>query len=679
MKIISKYVLREHAGPFTFALTALTSLLLLNYIAKQFGQLVGKGLPWTVIGEFFLLSLPFTMAMTLPMAVLIATLYAFSRLAAENEITALRASGVGMARLMVPVVLASAVVSLFMVYFNDQVLPATNHALSTLQGDIARKKPTFALREQVINEVSPGRFYIRPNDIDEYSNRMRDVTIYDMSDALRRRTIYADSGMMELAPNGSDLQMTLYHGYMQEVPRNDPAQLQRLYYTVDHIRVANVANSFDRDTAGSVKSDREKTVCELQEEVATGRREAAIARRDLAATLVALTREATTGAPARNELVIPPPSSGSVIPSPRNAAPLPPPPRFDTGRLYCALVDRVRQLVVGQPVTVASSGGASSDGASWLASPFALSELHAAEPPSHTLGALATAQDTTKRAAPDTTKRAAPDTATRDASAPVRVPLPPSALTGQKSDSAVRMQSSTVAQPAAASPSQSVPPSLAPPVVPTTAAQDSAAVVSNAAPNGNLTPFAPTPVNATAAIEAARARLIDGLRQENENAVEVHKKFALAAACVIFMLLGAPIALRFPRGGVGFVIGASLVIFAVYYVGLIGGEPLGDRGILPPFLSMWLPNLILLLVAIVLISRMGSEASTSRGGEVSEMFAALRHRLARPFRRARRPAATAAPHAAPAMRSEPVDDSPTITSDATTTGATTADEPEHVA
>ena len=88
MKIVTKYVLREHVAPFAFSLSALTSLLLLQYVAKQLGQLVGKGLHWTVIAEFLILSVPFTVAMTMPMAVLVATLHAFSRMASENEITA---------------------------------------------------------------------------------------------------------------------------------------------------------------------------------------------------------------------------------------------------------------------------------------------------------------------------------------------------------------------------------------------------------------------------------------------------------------------------------------------------------------------------------------------------------------------------------------------------------------
>src|ERR1700731_4633845 len=119
-------------------------MLLLNYIARNIGQLVGKGLPWSVVGEFVGLSVPFTVAMTLPMAVLVAVLYAFSRLAAENEITALKANGVSIGRILVPVAMGGLVMTLLMIGFNDQVLPRANHRLRTLQSDIARKKPTFA-------------------------------------------------------------------------------------------------------------------------------------------------------------------------------------------------------------------------------------------------------------------------------------------------------------------------------------------------------------------------------------------------------------------------------------------------------------------------------------------------------------------------------------------------------
>jgi lipopolysaccharide export system permease protein len=92
----------------------------------------------------------------------------------------------------------------------------------------------------------------------------------------------------------------------------------------------------------------------------------------------------------------------------------------------------------------------------------------------------------------------------------------------------------------------------------------------------------------------------------------------------VFVLVGAPIALRFPRGGVGLVIGVSLAIFGVYYVGLIAGEALADRNVLTPFWAMWSANILLTMVGLVLLFRMGRETATNRGGDFAEMLDLVR-------------------------------------------------------
>lgn len=102
--------------------------------------------------------------------------------------------------------------------------------------------------------------------------------------------------------------------------------------------------------------------------------------------------------------------------------------------------------------------------------------------------------------------------------------------------------------------------------------------------------------------------------QELRYHVEVHKKLSISFACIVFVLIGAPLAIRFPRGGVGMVIGASVAIFAVYWLSLIGGERLADRGLMTPFWSMWIPNFIFLAVGIWMTARMGREISSTRGG-----------------------------------------------------------------
>jgi lipopolysaccharide export system permease protein len=101
--------------------------------------------------------------------------------------------------------------------------------------------------------------------------------------------------------------------------------------------------------------------------------------------------------------------------------------------------------------------------------------------------------------------------------------------------------------------------------------------------------------------------------------VEIQKKLTIATACIVFALVGIPVALRFPRGGVGLVIGTSVVVFAIYYIGLIGGEDLGDRLILSPFLAMWTPNLIFCLVGLVGLWVVRSEGSPARGGDWSDV------------------------------------------------------------
>src|SRR6185295_13840311 len=104
VRILSRYILRQHIPPLLYALAALTCAMLVNQIAKQFGNFVGKGLPWSVIFEVFALSIPFIVAMTLPMAVLVAVLYTFSHLAADNEVTAMKASGISIGQLLRPVI-----------------------------------------------------------------------------------------------------------------------------------------------------------------------------------------------------------------------------------------------------------------------------------------------------------------------------------------------------------------------------------------------------------------------------------------------------------------------------------------------------------------------------------------------------------------------------------------------
>ncbi len=83
--------------------------------------------------------------------------------------------------------------------------------------------------------------------------------------------------------------------------------------------------------------------------------------------------------------------------------------------------------------------------------------------------------------------------------------------------------------------------------------------------------------------------------------VEIHKKFSIALACLIFMLIAAPLGLSVRRGGLGTVGGLATGIFLFYWVTLVQGEKLADRGFLTPWIGMWAANLVMMALGLWLM------------------------------------------------------------------------------
>ncbi|MDQ2669095.1 MAG: LptF/LptG family permease [Gemmatimonadota bacterium] len=507
MRLLTRYLLRQLVAPFFFSLAALTGFMLLNQLAKKFGSLVGKGLEWTVIAEVFILSLPFIVAMTLPMAVLVAVLYSFTHLAADSEITAMRASGISVPQILRPILVWGVAMTLLNFVLVDQVLPHSNAALRALQIDIARKKPTFGLREQVINEIPQSQYFLRAGRVDPNSGRLRDVTIYDVGLQGTRRVIYADSGLMALAASGSDLALRLYDGSIHQYRGADPEGFQLTYFNVNDLRVAEVFDTLGRTEGNIVRGDREMGTCELLTVVRNSGQEAARARRD---------RRELTRSDLRQLVALPP------VPSPRvSIEGLPSPP------FWCGWTETLRELVLPETAEAQDSAQGTPLGAPGMA-------------------------------------------------VPRRVPSGPT--------------------PAADAPALS-----------------SWTEVANV---------------------AERAR--DSQRRANKYLVEVHKKYSISFACLTFVILGLVLALRFPRGGMGLVIGGAMIVFALFYVGLTAGESLADRGIVSPAVAMWWPNVILTILGLIGLVRVNREVGSTRGGDLGEVFDTLKRRLglARAQRRA---------------------------------------------
>lgn len=522
MRLLSRYILRQLAAPFVFAILAMTSIMVLNQIAKRFGQFVGKGLPASVIGEVFLLSLPFIVAMTLPMAVLLAVLYAFTTLAGNNEITAMRASGVSVGQILRPVFLAGALLTVADFAFVDQGLPAANLRLKALIYDISRKRPTLNLEEQALNQVPPSTLYLRAGRIDPAAGRLRDVTIYDMTRQQGRQVVYADSGRMGFSANQADLYLTLYAGSILQFKGEDPGLFQLTYFSVNTIRVKGVGNSLERTDELVAKSDREMTTCEMLDLVADTT-QALADQQALRARRLDSDLRALLGLPVA-------PGLAETVPTGAPAS----------GSRLCGWLRGVGRRL--------------------------LPETAEAQRP---------AQD---RADLPAWKRLQIERARR------RLPADSAALVG------------------------TTPPATAVPAV---------------APGRqvDLTSWVDI-TNTTEGIQA-------GTKTANSFRLEIHKKYAISLACLVFVLVGIPLALRFPRGGMGLVLGGGFGIFALYYVSLTGGEPLADAGKLSPVVAMWAPNVVFTILGLMGLILVNRELGSTRGGDVAELGELVRRVLRR--------------------------------------------------
>jgi lipopolysaccharide export system permease protein len=492
VRLLNRYLLRQLIAPFFFALAALTGFMLISQVAKKFGALVGKGLPWSVITEVFVLSLPFIIAMTLPMAVLLAVLYTFSHLAADNEITAMRANGISVYQILAPVMIWGFCMAAFNLAFVDQVLPRSNARLRSLLIDIGRKKAAFGLREQVINEVPPSKYFIRATRIDAATGRLTGVTIYDVGGEASRRIIYADSGSMAYAEGQTDLSLRLYNGSIHQYRPAEPTRFQLTYFSVNNIRVKNVYDELRRNTSESIRGDREMSTCEMLSVVREAKQEQVEARRE------------------RSELVLKDLRALLALPP---LSPLPPSDPDSTRHGYCGWLKSVQALVL-------------------------------------------------------------PGTVEAQTPAQVQSPKLPTQPRGR-----VRLSN-------------------------------------------------------WSEVATAADRVREADRRADRYAVEVHKKWAISMACITFVILGIVMALRFPRGGIGLVIGGGLLVFSIHYVGLTAGESLADRGHVAPWLAMWSPNIVLTVLGVLGLFWVSRESGSTRGGDFREVVEGLGHL----FRRLRRAA-----------------------------------------
>lgn len=265
MKTLTWYTIKEHIGPFFFALFTITFVFILNAVFRDLGKLLSKGVSLSIILRFFGLNLAWIIALAVPMAVLVASLMAFGRMSADHEITAIKAGGINFYRLISPILFLALLLAFGLERFNNIVLPEFNHQYRLLYRDISRKQPTLTLEEGIFNYIND-EYSLLARKIDTRQNTMADVIINDISQSDQARTIIAKRGKIYFSEVQEKLVFELYDGEIHEIDYKRPENYRRATFERQSltITIPNM-NLQHRDSAH--RGNREKSVGMLMDDI----------------------------------------------------------------------------------------------------------------------------------------------------------------------------------------------------------------------------------------------------------------------------------------------------------------------------------------------------------------------------------------------------------------------------
>jgi lipopolysaccharide export system permease protein len=442
--ILRRYVVGSLVGPFLLGFGIVTFLLTMEMFLDLLDLLLNKGIdPWTVT-RLFVFALGWMVALSVPCGVLVSTLMTYGRLSQDNEIIALRASGVHLMTLVNPALGLSVIVAIALTLFNNYILPETNYAYASLLQDVSRKHPTAEIREGVLIDDFRG-YDLWIGRLNDRTGAMEDVLILDgRTRPQAPRTILARNGTLKFRPESNVLTLELQDGEIHEADPNSPeGEYRRLSFTTQTLNITNPSDQWT-GTGSHQRGQREMSVQVMREQIRQLRAEAA--RQD------SLIQSCLLGLPAKS-------------------------------------IEELDRL---------DPSGASPSKAELL------------------LGSLGRILS-------------------RPRTQPPRIWTPDE----KRSIELIRVRQ-----------------------------------------------------------EEQRTTL----RKIREYQVEIQKKFSIPLACIIFVLVGAPLGVMARRGGLaaGYF---SVIFFIFYYICLVGGESLADRLILPPWLAMQIPNIILGGLGVALTMR----------------------------------------------------------------------------
>ncbi len=210
------------------ALVVLTCVFLLGNLIQLTNLVINKGVSITTVGRAFMLMIPVFLGYTIPIASLISVILAFSRFSADNEIIALRASGIHLGRLLGPLIILGLIASLSLVVLNERIIPYAHHEQRRVLKNLGAENPTAMLEAGMfIHAFENQIIFIHKID----GNQMSNVTIWQPKPDGPTRTIIARRGEFTPVPGGDKIKLKLMEGTSDEPNLDNPESFFKLNFT----------------------------------------------------------------------------------------------------------------------------------------------------------------------------------------------------------------------------------------------------------------------------------------------------------------------------------------------------------------------------------------------------------------------------------------------------------------
>ena len=229
MKILRNYILKEFMGPFFVSLAALTMVMLMGNLIRLADMIINKGVDLYSVAKLFGFLIPSLLTYTLPIAVLVAILLSLGRLSSDNEIIAIRTSGISILRLVIiPLLIVGLILSLILVILNDCFVPYAHFASRRTLSSIGIRNPAAALEAGTfINSFDKYIIFIYHID----GNQLHQVRIYEpREDNKPCRTIVAKRGEFICLPEKKMVKLKLLEGTSDEPDPSNPTKFYKLNF-----------------------------------------------------------------------------------------------------------------------------------------------------------------------------------------------------------------------------------------------------------------------------------------------------------------------------------------------------------------------------------------------------------------------------------------------------------------